>query len=235
VCAIIRNELLIPIEKAAGIGSRMISLDKSSLEAFAVIVDINAFTPMVNESEGNTIAQFTRDILVGAIHHVESVGGEVVGFMGDAIYGLIDTAEATYQACVDIAKDLNEQCRYISEAQAEHAETWSFCPGGPSIKIGIEYGFLDTSTIESRQLGEQKLFVGDAVIYAARITTPRYGNRCHIGINAYRKGLGTYPVKGPYRTKGKPGEGYYEYYVLDFSEVWIEGKRRPGRKTYIDY
>src|SRR5207247_957187 len=96
-------------------GQDMISLTKDkSLEAFAVIVDINSFTTMVAHPKSNLIADFTRDILIGAIEHIEQSGGEVVGFMGDAILGLIDTAQNTYSACAGIVKDLNEQCRYIS-------------------------------------------------------------------------------------------------------------------------
>jgi class 3 adenylate cyclase len=212
----------------------MIALTKNkAIEAFAVIVDINSFTKMVTVSESNVIAQFTRDILAGAIHNIEQSGGQVIGFMGDAILGLVNTAMNTYEACVGITKDLNEQCRYISEAQKENPESWAFCLGGPSLKLGIEYGYLDGSTIASRCLGEQLLFVGDAINYAARITKAGLGNRCHIGPNAYEQGLSSYPTKGPFKTSGKPGEGIYEYFRMDFTDIWIEGKRRPGRKTYL--
>jgi hypothetical protein len=206
-----------------------------SIEAFAVIVDINAFTTMVSRSNSNTIAQFTRDILVGAVHNIELCGGDVVGFMGDAILGLLETAQATYGACAGIARDVNRQCEYISVNQRESAENWAFCPGGPSLKLGIEYGYIDCSTISSNRLGEQLLFIGDAINYAARITKPRIGNRCHVGPNAASRGLDSYPMKGPYKTEGKPGEGFYEYFHLDLSDIWLEGKRRPGRRTYINY
>src|SRR5712691_12632476 len=147
------------------------------LHAFAMIVDINSFTTMVAHPKSNVIAQFTRDVLIGAVNNIESMGGEVVGFMGDAILGLLDTAENTYGACAGIAKDLNEQCEYMSIQQKKSPDDWAFCPGGPSLKLGIEYGYLDTSTISSKRLGEQLLLVGDAINYAARITKPGVGNR----------------------------------------------------------
>ena len=36
--------------------------EHSGIEAFAMIVDINAYTKMVSNSEGNLMAQFTRDV-----------------------------------------------------------------------------------------------------------------------------------------------------------------------------
>jgi class 3 adenylate cyclase len=103
------------------------------------------------------IAQFTRDVLDGAIRAIEERDGEVVGFMGDAILGLVRTAESTFFACCGIAEDVNKQCEYISTQQEEASQLWEVSPGGPSLKIGVEYGDLDVSTISSRFLGDQKL------------------------------------------------------------------------------
>lgn len=77
---------------------------------------------MVSASEGLLIAQFTRDVLGGAIRAIEEMDGEVVGFMGDAILGLVRTAESTVFACCGIAKNLNKQCEYISSQQNESSE-----------------------------------------------------------------------------------------------------------------
>jgi len=55
------------------------------IDAFAMIVDINGYTPMIaNVKYINGIAQFVRDVLVGGIQAVEKSNGVVVGFMGDA-------------------------------------------------------------------------------------------------------------------------------------------------------
>ena len=203
-----------------------------SLCAFAIIVDINSFTSMVTASEGFLIAQFTRDVLAGAINAIQEEHGEVIGFMGDAILGLVPTAETAFRSCVGIAKDLDQQCAYISNQQNLIEQDWGFAPGGPSLKIGIEYGELDVSSIQSRCLGERKLVVGNAINYAARIIAPGKGNRCHIGPRAVANGVDAYPLSRVCRTRGKPGEGTYVYYKLDLGDVWIEGKRKKGVATY---
>ena len=95
-------------------------------EAFAIIVDINGFTGMVAQSDGDLIADFVRDTLVGSIHAIEEAGGEVVGFMGDAVLGILPNAESAAQACFVIAKDLNSMCEYISNSQEESEDCWNF-------------------------------------------------------------------------------------------------------------
>lgn len=153
------------------------------INAFAMIVDLNQFTLMVRKAEetGDQIAQFTRDALAGAIFEIEAQGGEVVGFMGDAVLGVIPDGDAAVKACFGIAHDLDDLCEYISNEQSGAPDSWGFALGGPSMKIAVEYGWLDISTIESRLLGEQRLFVGSPINYAARIGKAGEGNRCLIG------------------------------------------------------
>jgi class 3 adenylate cyclase len=203
-------------------------------DGFAMIVDINGFVGMVAtaESTGGIIAQFTRDVLAGAIESIESVGGEVVGFMGDAILGIIPTGKAAVDACYFIAKDVDGQCEWISKAQKRISTDWEFSPGGPSVKIAVEYGRFDVSTIRSRLLGEHRLFIGSAINYAARISRAGVGNRCLVGPQAAGMEFSTYPLKGPHEIAGKPGEENYSYYFLSMDETWIEGPRKPGKETY---
>jgi hypothetical protein len=78
------------------------------------------------------------------------------------------------------------------------------------------------------------LVVGDAINYAARITKPGVGNRCHVGPQAAAKGLDNYRLEGPLEAKGKKGEGSYDFFKLDMSETWIEGPRKRGADTYWD-
>lgn len=89
------------------------------IKAFAMIVDINHFTRMVAEDYTGMIAQFVRDVLSGPIAAIERYDGEVVGYMGDAILGILPTGDGTASACFDIAKDLDCQCEYISNHQKD--------------------------------------------------------------------------------------------------------------------
>lgn len=197
-------------------------------EAFAIIADINGFTKMVAESDSSLIADFVRDVLVGSIHAIEESGGEVVGFMGDAVLGVLPDAKSTVQACVKIAKDLDGQCAYISNVQKENSDNWSFAQGGASLKIGIEHGWLNVSEIESRALGTHRLIIGSAINHAARILAAGNGNRCLIGPSAVQHGFSDYALDGPYSVAGKDGEPNYEYSQLDLSSIWIEGESEYG-------
>ncbi len=191
------------------------------IEVFAMIVDINSYTKMVANPDANLIAQFTRDVLSGGVDAVENNGGEVVGFMGDAFFAILSDADEVFRCCVTIAKDIDRQCEYISN----NAKAFPFLPQGPSLKIGIEYGYLDVSDISCNFLGKQKLFAGEAINYAARITAADYGNRCLIGPKAFENGLNNYIRKedGPNEVVGKEGEPIYKYYKLDLGDFWREG------------
>jgi class 3 adenylate cyclase len=197
--------------------------DGRSIEAFAMLVDINGFYGMVNRNNDNLIANFTRDVLHGAIKSVESAAGEVVGFMGDAIYALLPDVDSTFTCCVSIAKDIDDQCEYISGAQSDSPDAFPYAPGGPSVKVSIEYGALSISTISSRALGLQRLFIGPSVNYAARIARAGTGNRCLFGPIAYKKGLKGYQHDGPHQIEGKTGEGIHTYYELELGDVWRTG------------
>ena len=194
-----------------------------SLDAFAMIVDINGFAPMVDKSEGNSIAQFVRDVLTGGIEAVERNGGEVVGFMGDAFLAILPSAEEVARSCFGIAKDLDRQCEYISIIQHSSPDSFWFAPGGPSLKIGIEYGFMDVSSIQSNFLGEHKLLIGSAINHASRIMQALDGNRCLVGPNAAKQGLDNYALEGPMFVPGKNEEAPYEAYEFDLGDIWRAG------------
>lgn len=203
--------------------------NSGSFSAFAMIVDINGFTKIVKNSYGNLIADFVRDVLIGSVSAIEQVGGEVVGFMGDAILGILPDAKTTADACFRIANDVNGQCEYISISQNENSDVWSFSPGGPSLKIGIEHGLLDVSTISSNTLGNHRLIIGDAINHAARILNAGEGNRCLIGPSAVENGFSNYTLSPSQTVSGKSGELDYEYFQLDLSAIWIEGKPEDGQ------
>lgn len=207
-----------------------------TLEAYVIYVDLNGFTQMVANSESRQsgmIAQFTRDCLLGIVKAIEVEGGEIVGFMGDAVLGIIQDSESVVCACFGIAKNVDRQCEYVSEIQQSHKDAWPFCPGGPSFKIAIEYGTLDISTIWSRFLGEQRLFIGGAINYAARISAAARGlNRCVIGPAAAKMAFSSYDLDGPQQVDGKSGESSYDFFIFPMGDIWIEDPRSEDTSTF---
>lgn len=212
--------------------------DNKPLRAYAVIVDINNFATMVRDavegwSGGQLIAQFTRDTLSGAISAIQANEGEVVGIMGDAIFAVVPEGPHIYDACFTIAKTVDRACEYLSDHQREFPNDWHYAPGGPSLKICIEYGWMDVSTITTRHLGAQKLLIGPPINYASRIGRAGSGNRCLLGpVAAEMPDLSQYSPQGPFRIGGKGSEDDYTYYELGFSDTWREGERGPDDETY---
>jgi len=206
-----------------------------SFEAFALIADINGFTKMVREGD-DLVGQFTRDILVGGVNAVESANGEVVAFMGDAFLALLPTASHVIEACIRIATDIDAQCEYISNRQQENPELWAHAPGGPSMKIAVEFGWLETVEIESRCLGTQSLIVGEAINIASRISAAGRGNRCLIGPEAERRIRTSdfaVDLDGPRTFRGKKPGGPFTYFELDLGEYWVAGPRSKRRESYL--
>lgn len=208
------------------------------LRAYAVIVDINNFATMVRDavegwSGGQLIAQFTRDTLSGAIAAIESEEGRVVGIMGDAIFGVVPKGSHIFEACATIAKTVDRACEYLSVHQQEFPNDWHYAPGGPSLKICIEFGWMDVSTITTQQLGTQRLLIGPPINYASRIARAGSGNRCLLGpVAAQMPDLAQYSPSGPFRIGGKSAEQDYMYYELRLGDIWREGKRGPDEETY---
>ena len=203
------------------------------VSAFAVIVDINRYTKMVSDADGDLIAQFVRDFLDGGISAIEKQNGEIVGFMGDAFLALVPDANAFALSVFAIAKDVDRHCEYLSDNQREDPSLWSFAEGGASLKITAEYGWLDSSTIGSRFLGEQHIFAGNAINHAERIGAAGEGNRCMLGPAAAKlvEAEG-YALDGPYFIDGKPHETRFEYHEFDLGDIWVPGPRIPGSETY---
>jgi len=183
-------------------------------------------------SQSDCIAQFVRDVLSGGIETVERQSGAIVSFMGDAFLAVLGDAESTYKAAVGIAACLDDQCEYISDQQRDYPDSWHYAQGGPGLKIGIEYGWIDVSTIHSNFLGKQRLLIGPAINYACRINAAGEGNRCHVGPEAMKNGMDLWRNKGPFLAKGKAGECEYEYWSMDLADVWRESKIGLGEETY---
>ena len=200
-------------------------------KCYAMIVDINGFAKMVKKDEFGGVADYTRDVLDGVIQRVERNHGEVVAFMGDALLSLFGVADDVFFACHDIARNIDDQCEYISGEQQGHPELWPFARGGPSIKILIEFGHVDVTVIESDFLGKQALLIGECINYASRIGAAGVGNRCLLGPAAAEQ-LAGYTIEGPWDVPGKGKEGKYKYYELPLGDEWREGDPDEMEETY---
>lgn len=187
--------------------------------AYTMIVDINGFGKLAF-SDFKGIAQFTGDVLIGGIYCVEKNGGQVVGFMGDAFYAILHDADKVFSCCEDIAKDMSSQYEDFASSQ----NSFPFSPKNIGLKIGVEYGLLDTGLIYSRFFNQHIIFTGRPVTYAARILVAGKGNRCLIGPEAYNQGLKKWIKGRPRYIKGKEGEPGYKYYSLDLDHVWTGAK-----------
>jgi len=203
----------------------MIIPKSGRFQAYSIIVAINGFTGLVAHNELCVgISQYVRDVLSGSIVSIEESGGSVIGVMGDAIFGILDSSESVFHSCIKIAKDLNNLCEYLAGTDYEES-----VPSLPSLKIGVELGTLDVSTIETDALGTIPFCLGPATNYAARILGAGKGNRCHIGPNAFYAGLNAYIGEDQMREVcGKAGEPTYQYWQLDLSDIWIEGDPEDG-------
>jgi hypothetical protein len=90
---------------------------------------------------------------------------------------------------------------------------------GVGLKIAIERGVLEVSTITSTFLGQQPFLVGEPTVYASRMLAFGEGDRCFVGPKAAANweygGL-----DGPYEGKGKHKGLTYAYYFYDLDDLW---------------
>lgn len=214
--------------------------DNATLNAFAIIVDINNFTRMVTDAvrgstQGKFVAQFTAEALDGVIRAIEAHDGEVMAVMGDAVFGIIPEDSSICGACEEIAAGVNRKCRCISEHQIHAPDDWHYAPGGLSMKIAIEFGSMSVTTIHSHQTGTQRLIVSRAVNYASRISQGGKGNRCLLGpVAASMPGFSSRPLRGPIPLEESKADGEsYIYYELPMGELWAEGALGRDRLSYV--
>lgn len=212
----------------------------SPMQAYAMLVDINDFSSMVQRavegsSHGEFIAQFVRDILLGVVEAIESHEGEIVGIMGDAVLGIFPENGLVMDACIGIARTLNRECRHISEHQRIHPHDWEYALGGPTLKICIEFGWIGVADMATRQLGTHHLLIGPPVNYASRISHAGSGNRCLLGpVAAHMPEFAIRQQRGPFHVRSKSNEVERSYYELNLSAFWVEGAHQPDVITYCD-
>lgn len=203
-----------------------------TVDAFAVIADINDFARTVaaaekGSSKGEDIADFTRDALKHVVQTIEAIGGEVAALMGDGVLGIVPEGAAIRTMCNDIAIAVNRESVNISEHQQKFPGDRAYSPGGPSLKICIEFGKIHLASINTRNLGTQALFIGSAVNYASRLCLAGVGNRCLIGpVAASRAEFSSFTFRSPRHVAGKHGEAELVYYELSLAEHWREGGPR---------
>ena len=161
--------------------------------------------------------------------------------MGDAVLGIFIDGDSAVKACFGIAKDLDGQCEYISDAQSGSDHAWAFSPGGPSIKIAVEFGLIDISTIMSRFLGEHRRLIGSPINYAARISAAGDGNRWIIGpVAAKRKSSTLTLLRVRIQLRGNRASlntntTYFHWMISGLKDLENRGKRRIGGKCYYRY
>lgn len=213
--------------------------DNTTLSAFAIIVDINNFVKMVTNAtqgatQGKYVAQFTRDTLSHSIRAIEKHGGEVMAVMGDGVFGIVPRGNDICAVCEEIAVTVNRECRNISEHQLNSPEDWDYAPGGLSLKISIEFGWMSVTTICSHQLGSQRLIIGPAVNYASRIGQAGVGNRCLLGpVAADMPEFTSRRLRDPVEVAGKSEGGGYFCYELCMDELWLAGDHHKEHVSYL--
>jgi class 3 adenylate cyclase len=199
--------------------------ETSYFQAFSMLVDINGFTQLVSEHDLDVgVGDYVRDVLSGPIVAIENAGGSVIGINGDAIFGILPSADSAAEACQTIAWDLNAVCEYLARTDMVKQ-----LPRPPTLKIGVEFGTLANSTIKTTALGTIPLCLGRATNHCARIIAAGDGNRCHVGPAAYAEGMDKWIGDQPLlEVAGKRGEPIYQYYRYDLGDVWREGFNEDG-------
>lgn len=109
------------------------------------------------------VATFVRDCLAGSVKAIEYANGQVVGIVVDAVLGIVVDVEDAVKACIAVLRDVKAQREYFQNAQRERPDWMRCAPGGAILKIGVEYGLFSQSTISSDFLGDQVLFVSNAI------------------------------------------------------------------------
>lgn len=189
-----------------------------SFECVALVVDINASEKLIAADDCGIIGQFFRDLLYGSIRAVEESHGSVISFTGDGLIAVLPSEEDAGLACMAIAHDLRKTRDYL---ESSGPDAFPQLRIGVGLKIAVERGCLEVSSISSNFLGEQPFLVGPPTVYATRISCFGKGDRCIVG----PKAAANWPygrLEGPYKGKGKHREVTYEYYLFDLSDLWVD-------------
>ena len=189
------------------------------LDCVALVVDINGSEKLIRAGADALTGLFFRDLLSGGIEAVEEGNGSVISFTGDGFQAVLPTEKDVAHACWHIAKDLRRIREYLSGTCDDGSPAWPQMEIEVGLKIAIEWGVLEISTITSTFLGQQPFLVGEPTVYASRMLAFGEGDRCLVGPKAAANweygGL-----DGPYEGKGKHKGLTYAYYFYDLDDLW---------------
>jgi len=125
------------------------------VEGVALVVDINGSEKLIGVGADGLTAQFFRDLLCGGIHAVEEHGGSIIAYTGDGFQAILRDEQAAAYASWEIARDLRKTREYLEQTRGNESTIWPQLDVGVGLKIAIERGVLEVSTISSRFLGVQ--------------------------------------------------------------------------------
>ena len=187
-----------------------------SFECVALVVDINGSEKIIAAEEEQLVAQFFRDLLLGSIEAVEKFNGSVISFTGDGFISVLPSESDAGLACFRIARDLRKTREYL---ESSGPDVWPALKSGVGLKIALERGWLNVSSISSDFLGKQPFLVGPPTVYASRILSFGEGDRCIVRSQCSGQ-LAYTGLEGPFKGRVKHQEIKYEYYFFDLYDFW---------------
>src|ERR1039458_9804836 len=126
-----------------------------SFECLVLVVDINASERLLAADDWGGTAQFFRDLLYGSIRAVEDANGSVINFIGDGLTAVLPSEKDAGLACMAIAHDLRKTRDYLVSSGPE---AFPQLKVGVGLKMGVERGRMQVSSIESRFVGDAPYF-----------------------------------------------------------------------------
>jgi class 3 adenylate cyclase len=192
-----------------------------TVSCVALVVDINGSEKLIDAGEYGLTGQFFRDLLAGGIRAVEECNGSVISFTGDGFIAILPTEKDAAHASWGIARDLRKTRDYLESCRIDCPEAWPHLDIGVGLKIAIERGELEVSSISSTFLGVQPFLVGPPTVYASRISAFGEGDRCIIGPRA----AANWPyagLEGPFEDEVKHKGLTYQYYFYDLEDLWVD-------------
>jgi len=189
---------------------------KMSFECVVLVVDINASERLLAVDDWGGTAQFFRDLLSGSIRSVEDSHGSVISFIGDGLTAVLPSEQEAGLACMAIAHDLRKTRDYLRH---HGSDVFPQLEVGVGLKMGVERGQMQVSSISSEFTGKLPYFFGEPAVYATRISRFGRGDRCLVGPRAAAN-WPYGPLDGPFVRKRRTFT--YEYYSFDLSEFWVD-------------
>ena len=195
--------------------------EKHTVSCVAFVVDINGSEKLIDAGEDRLTGQFFRDLLAGGIRSVEECNGSVISFTGDGFIAVLPTETDAAHACWGVARDLRKTREYLRDCRVDFPQAWPQLDVGVGLKVAIERGELEVSSISSAFLGVQPFLIGPPTVYASRISAFGEGDRCVIGPNA----AANWPyagLTGPFEDEVKHKGTKYQYYFYDLDDLWVD-------------